>query len=161
MLADGNSIPFEQFHNLYGQGEEIPEVASWDVEAKRIVYQRPIKILAHPNSEWENMIDLQCNTQDGQTLNSPLEVTDRHELLTGFFDSQWPRVLDLYDQTPLVTSAGLCFFNDSLTRSGAPQSVVYNLSFTSTSGNEDLIPNFLVSPDGIHWLVAHNMIVKT
>lgn len=151
-LSDGTPIEFAEYARLYGDADVKPAVASWNPETGEAIYQSPVKVLVHPDSEHEVMLEIQCTFGNGIVPDLPLVVTDKHELLTGA--GTYIRAIDLKIGSALITEGGQCFINPA--GYGETQSVVYNLSFNPS----DNIPNYLVSPDGAVWYIAHNIELK-
>ena len=157
-LQDGRTITFEDYAAKYKDDSERPAVACYDPNGKGVIYQRPTKVLVHPESEHESMIDLQCLNEKGIPLNTPLKVTAFHPFMVGI--DQYVRTGDLLDGVGLVTlDDSSCFFNEGLTGPGETQSAVYNLSFTTENGEST--PVFFVSSDGNTWIGVHNIDTKT
>lgn len=150
-LEDGRLVTFEQLAG-WSVGQSLPKVACFNPETSKIIYQQPLAVLEHHFVEAEPLSPIYLEGGDKQ----PLEVTANHPLLV----ERAGKFLDiavgaLNQGDTLVNPKGGIL---KLGRGKKTRGVLdlYNLSLT-TQENQTLSPYYLVSANGIQWVVAHNI----
>lgn len=98
-------------------------------------------------------------TPYGEALDSPLEVTKDHRLLTNVSNDGWTAVGELAASEYLVGIIGGIdyLFNVAPSDNNTHADAVYNLSCSTPDAVNEARSNFLVSPDGVSWIPAHNI----
>lgn len=151
-LADGGIITFEEMARLYREGEELPKIASLDEGTGKIVYQRPDVFLDHGYME-STLMYLNVDSAAGEDVN--VRITDEHPLLVEQGDGRrWIKAGELKEGDQVVGEDGASFtFDEVETQAIEGVMPLYDISFSEEPRN------YLVSPDGKNWIVAHNKIL--
>lgn len=159
-LEDRRIVTLEQLA-VTNEGESLPKIACWDKEGAKVIYQQPLAINEHHYEIAERVVELYLKNSNGGSLQA-LKVTPNHTFLTqqaqGFIDRPagclqgGEILLNPYDQEnwaclPQRTEA-------------AQERDVYSVSLVKKDNPTLQSPYYLVSPDGIHWTVAHNADIK-
>lgn len=158
---DGGTISFAELAALQEANDgrpvttqvPLPELASFDESTRQVIYQRPRRVLVHPQLE-SALMYLRATARDGRTMD--LEVTTNHHLLVARDGkSQWLAAGDLRAGDALVGPNGAQFaYEPNATRIESGARTVYDVSFGPKGATP--YPNYLVSSDGQRWIVAHN-----
>lgn len=129
-------------------------IASWDFATRRVVYRHPDRFTLHPQGEPVDMIRVAfgANTGGGAYF---LDVTTTHEIFaTRHGTDRWPTAGALEDSDQLLGLDGTRYpvrATESLRRQEAL--ALFDLGF------RDEPHNYFVSPDGLHWVLAHNKVL--
>lgn len=145
MLKDGGTMRLGQLAYLNENGQELPEIASFDTEARKIVYQRPSGVVTHSTSGLLNL------GFEGER--SSLEVTGNHPMLVrrngleGFIPVQQIQQGDC-----LVSPLGECAqYQSGKTFMSQGTDSLYDISMP-------VIHNFLICTTDDKCYVGHNKV---
>ena len=146
------TITFGELAEKNHRGETLPAVASFDEATHTIVFQQPTKFLEHPLLETALMV-FQAEEKGEPTS---LSVTTNHHLLLQRENKEiWDAAGTLHTGDLLVNPYGDAYhFQSAQVTEGAM--TVFNLSFSQPATG--MHPTYLVSEDGTHWIVAHNIL---
>lgn len=141
------TITFGELAAMEDRGEDLPFLASFDESTSQIVYQRPTKLLRHPQLK-STLTYIKARQNDGSE--TTLTATDNHRLLTRKNGAmEWVKAGMVAAGDTLIDPDGEEYTALSLSfERGAFD--VFNLSFNPA------MPTYLVSSDGRSWFVAHN-----
>lgn len=156
-LEDGMTITMQallHIHTSRASHLSTIRIASWDFAAQQVVYRHPDRFVLHPQADPVDMIRVAfgANTEGGAYL---LDVTTTHEIFaTRQGTDLWPTAGALEDGDQLLGLSGVRYpvrAAESVRRREAL--ALFDLGF------RDEPHNYFVSPDGIHWVLAHNKVL--
>ncbi|MDO8527774.1 MAG: hypothetical protein Q7T03_08825 [Deltaproteobacteria bacterium] len=143
--ADGSLISFDALKALDEAGQPLPQLASFDEEKGKVVYQYPTKLIPHP--QWHSTMVY---------LNG-LEVTANHPMLVERGGQNvWLPADEIEIGDSLINPEGEVWTAGPIQKETGIFDV-YDISFSADKTGQH--PTFLVSPDGAHWFVAHNKVL--
>lgn len=150
---EGEPIAFDDLAAKAKRGEGLPVFTSFDEKLQRVVYQQPTIFFDHANRQ---SVLWYLQLEDSQQQTFTLPVTEEHPLFVEREGKRrWSRVAELRDGDFLLGPNQEHYrFHRDASRVVHGAFNVYNLSFSARA--TDQIPTYLVSPDGTHWLIAHN-----
>lgn len=147
LLRNGETVRFDDLAAGIAVKGELPELASWDIEKRKVVFQKPLALVEHLFEEPQEVLRL-----------NNIEVTPEHPILalrkrkTIFLAAGKLQREDL-----LISPFGYRYrgIRKEKRETEVPVQNLYNLSFDSQKGKQ--FPYFLVSHNGMGWVIAHNM----
>ncbi len=148
--VEGGLITFDALAKLNAQGQPLPQLASFNEATEAIVFQQPTRLIDHGIMQ-STLVYLRAQKNGGETVT--LKVTSEHRLFVERNGAKvWVPVGDLKPGDKLADERGGYYTFDSATTTAVQGAFhLYNLSFANGP------PTYLVSPDGNHWFVAHNI----
>ena len=148
-------ITFEELRDMQRNEKDLPKIASYNEKTSKVIHQRPAEVIDHGVLSGD-LIHLGLRESETD-IPSSLQATPEHPMLVERLgERMWITAGDLAEGDQLVSSDGRLFNYDSeISSIFSDETALYNLSFASAEGTKS--PTYLVSQDGVNWVVAHNL----